>query len=378
MLRALSSPSFLSLLLCGTAAGHGALVDPLSRNAVDRSLPWDERTPHVPCICANASAGSMPGDKGGCDNAQACFWYSQGCFIGCPTCDSKSGRAQYDLCGLGKKATINDPALRSVNRAAEAGSELDIYKHNPWRAPGTAPVVDACGLAGGTPWGGAASEWGWYVNTTYAKHGDRGSEVLPRLPTSTVWKRGGEAEVIWQTTANHGGGYSYRLCPASEPLTEECFAKHPLDFVPRQSLQWPNGSRTPINGVFVSQGTYPARSTWALNPIPPRCLGGCDSGNCCNSTNVCTPCGNSAGHIVKPDCTSCDNTPEPSFEPPCDEAGKPGLCSGNQPSKWGSVAVVDVLVVPSDLPAGEYVLGWRLDCEATAQVWSNCADLTLA
>lgn len=24
---------------------------------------------------------------------------------------------------------------------------------------------------------------------------------------------------------NHGGGYSYRLCPASEPLTEECFQK---------------------------------------------------------------------------------------------------------------------------------------------------------
>ena len=24
---------------------------------------------------------------------------------------------------------------------------------------------------------------------------------------------------------------SYRLCPASEPLTEACFQKHPLDFV---------------------------------------------------------------------------------------------------------------------------------------------------
>jgi hypothetical protein len=26
---------------------------------------------------------------------------------------------------------------------------------------------------------------------------------------------------------------------------------------------------------------------------------------------------------------------------------------------------------------GKYVLGWRYDCEATAQVWSNCADITL-
>ena len=39
--------------------------------------------------------------------------------------------------------------------------------------------------------------------------------------------------------------------------------------------------------------------------------------------------------------------------------------------------VYDVLKVPADLPAGEYVLGWRYDCEATAQVWSNCADVTL-
>ena len=39
--------------------------------------------------------------KEGCDNAQACYWYSQGCSIGCPTCDSVSGRVQIDLCGLG-------------------------------------------------------------------------------------------------------------------------------------------------------------------------------------------------------------------------------------------------------------------------------------
>ena len=41
-----------------------------------------------------------------------------------------------------------------------------------------------------------------------------------------------------------GGGYQYRLCPASEDLTEECFQKHPLDFVRgHQFLQWNNGTR---------------------------------------------------------------------------------------------------------------------------------------
>ena len=77
----------------------------------------------------------------GCDNGQACYWYQQGCSIGCPTCDSVSGRVQVDICGLGKKATNNNPETRTVNRDAEAGSVYDIYKHNPWRAPGSAPVL---------------------------------------------------------------------------------------------------------------------------------------------------------------------------------------------------------------------------------------------
>ena len=29
------------------------------------------------------------------------------------------------------------------------------------------------------------------------------------------------------------------------------------------------------------------------------------------------------------------------------------------------------------LKPGRYILGFRYDCEATAQVWSNCADVTL-
>lgn len=85
---------------------------------------------------------------------------SQGCFIGCDACDHKSGRQQVDLCNSGQKPTINDPLQRSVNRDAEAGSDEDIYKHNPWRYPGNAPIADVCGLAGGTPWGPDAPEAG--------------------------------------------------------------------------------------------------------------------------------------------------------------------------------------------------------------------------
>ena len=40
-------------------------------------------------------------------------------------------------------------------------------------------------------------------------------------------------------------------------------------------------------------------------------------------------------------------------------------------------AIEDTLVVPSQVPAGEYVLGWRWDAEQTSQVWSSCADITI-
>ncbi len=350
-----------------TVNGHGALVSPRSRNSVDYMVNVNVGK------CAN-----ITGDE--CNNGQAAFWYSQGCFIGCPLCDHLQGRRQQDLCGLGKQPTINDPKYRSVNRNATAGSPLDIYKHNPWRAPGNAPVADACGLAGGTPWGGDVSEEGIYVNTTYAYHGMKGTD-LPAMPTGVVWKIGGQAEVTWQMKNNHGGGYQYRLCPAGEDLTEECFQRTPLDFVEdQQAIVFTNGTLLPVQGTFVKEGTQPANSTWAMIPMPPtwlgpRCLPGPwdteDTPNACedwehhNVDGPCKPCPQTPGS----DCSRCDNNGRAAFEPPCDG------CDGVD---WNQHAVRDMVKIPSDLKPGKYVLGWRYDCEATAQVWLNCADIELA
>ena len=44
----------------------------------------------------------------------------------------------------------------------------------------------------------------------------------------TTWRQGGVEKVGWGILANHGGGYSYRLCRVGEQLTEECFQKTPL------------------------------------------------------------------------------------------------------------------------------------------------------
>ena len=48
-------------------------------------------------------------------------------------------------------ATNNDPYYRTMNRNVTALSKDDVYRWNPWRAPGAAPVYDACGMAGGSP-----------------------------------------------------------------------------------------------------------------------------------------------------------------------------------------------------------------------------------
>ena len=292
-------------------------------------------------------------------------------------------------------------ALRRTSTATTRGEWLEFPTRAPGlspaltrsnavalrRAPGSAPVADACGLAGGTPFGANVTEEGVYIPTAYAHHGMRGTE-LPPMPTGTVWRRGGEATVSWNVRNNHGGGYQYRVCPAEEEPSEKCFRRHPLPFMrDRQAILLANGTALPIPGTFVDVGTLPAGSTWAMLPIPeaglgPRCLPGpndtdatpyhCehwegrDTPSRGHVPGPCEPCPETAGS----DCSRCDNggvdAKSPAFPPPFEGVqGAP------------IEGVLDVLQVPSTLPPGEYVLGWRYDCEATAQVWSNCADITI-
>jgi len=112
-----------------------------------------------------------------------------------------------------------------------------------------------------------------------------------------------------------------------------------------QVLEFQDGSTMSFPGTFVSYGTKPAGSTWAMNPMPY---------------------------------SNAENPVE--FAPPCNETvdrtkSDTGICSGRDPF---NTLLVDTLVVPSDIPSGEYVLSLRWDCEKSAQVWTNCADITIA
>ncbi len=255
------------------------------------------------------------------------------------------------LPGNGHRPTICDPALRTVNTLAECGAEDDWYYYSPWRSPGRAPVFDSCGMAGGhRPPDGRFG--GIYVNTTHAKLGDMGSRVLPAAPSGTEWVAGGTYEVSWTIEANHGGGYSYRLAPAAGPLDEATFAKMPLEFVGQQALRWRGGRargepEIRFNGTYTTVGTTPVGSMWAKNPIPR---------NDVHQTGV-------------------------GFAPPCAAFGMDAaMCSGMEDGEGGAeptLEIVDMVRVPAGTPAGEYVLGWRWDCEESNQIWQSCSDVSV-
>eukprot|EP00038_Savillea_parva_P008737 m.178828 g.178828 ORF g.178828 m.178828 type:complete len:366 (+) comp14632_c0_seq1:29-1126(+) len=352
--------------LSAVAVGHSSLINPIPRNAIDNTLwPWkgghwdgdllpynatcEHRSGAGTCWACTCTNASEP-----CDVGQTCLWFSEGCSIGCATCDGQrhpngslfpSNPNRVDRCGSGMKPTNNDPYYRTFNRDVPAMSSEDWTQHNPWRAPGAAPVYDSCGMAGGSP------EWTAtqlsFIDTKNAKQGDKGSEVLPKMPTGIVWTAGATVETKWGIRANHGGGYQYRLCPANETLNEACFRQHAVPFANDTYLEWGNGTRLSIESRLLSSPIYngTGNSTWKMNPLPYG---------------------------------KASQAPE--FDPPCHETVDPlknhtGLCSGQMP--W-DVAIIDTLVVPSTLPPGDYVLGFRWDCEETAQIWLSCADISIA
>lgn len=344
-------------------AGHGAMRIPLPRNNVDWEDPQQGSAtyPVDGFACPSPNGTALTGVNG-----QSCYWFSNGCAIGCKSCDGNSRgpipssadpayKRKFNLCPDAKaKASVCDPKLRTVNTGAKCGASDDWYYYSPWRAPGSAPVFDSCGMAGGRlPSGGGFGAT--YVNTAHAKQGDMGSKTLPRAPPQTTWRAGEEVEVSWSILANHGGGYQYRLCPANQPLTEECFQKTPLPFVGMQSFRWDaeegvGGKQTFFQGTYVSEGTTPAGSTWAMNPIPR------------NDTHQ-------TGASFAPRCKEVPNCGSTSrLDSKC-------TCSG----MWGpyNLEIVDKVQVPHDLPQGDYVLSFRWDCEESNQIWASCADIAV-
>lgn len=204
--------------------------------------------------------------------------------------------------------------------------------------------------------------------------------TLPKK-TATIWPRGSIQEVGMAVSANHAGGYSWRLCKDNGNVSEACFQQNQLRFAgSKQWIYYASQDWSEIPLVKVSQGTYPEGSEWARFPVPScvQCnpasacgtplkpMPGGDYGSAWNMQVNCNgACHGSSASKGTGSCPGLSQFPEPI----------PSM-SGFGKSIW-EWSVVDQVVVPDNLEPGDYLLSWRWDCEQSDQVFQNCADIKI-
>jgi len=237
-----------------------------------------------------------------------------------------------------------------------------FFARHPWRAPGHAPVWSPCGAAGGNPRGCPIGDEKHGKNCPFGgySYGPLAEQFSFPDVVTTEWRAGSVVEAAWAMIANHGGGYSYRLCKVPpegvKGLTEDCFQRTPLNF--HGDVQWVQygenkANRTAFKANRTTEGTFPIGSQWTKNPIP-ACKG---------------PDG---GFRHPEECLQGTQFPPPApglfgFGAHLTEKG----ITGN-PFKY---SIVDELLVPKDLVRGEYVLSFRWDVEQTSQIWNTCSNI---
>jgi len=447
-------------------AGHGSVLNPKPRSS--HSQTWDDSNK-----CGSSHPYSNASRSGeycglGC-LGDSCLYYQIGCFQGCGSC-SLQGKTLYPLpedLVLAGCQTPPEPTLGGGNKTLE--HELRTYnidgdswkgdwtKWMPWRSPGSSGKGNTQFQPCGVNSGALASQPEPPTTATDVPNGGNGTS-LPELPRSewAVWKAGSVVEAEWAIYANHGGGYSYRLCKKVPGVveTEECYQKMPLEFATSETeIRYKDGSQAPfkITSPTTSVGTWPVGSQWRKNPVP---MCNCDIGIGCGAkaaeavvAAVFAPKADGKVCVADPTCsfavptelpgcklcandtalpwscaTCCDGcTPEKvdgGMYCNCKNPGptpapgpsprnhyydayphthfRPGQTSeicptGVQyPTLWdqgaGATAgdfgefqftMVDKLQIPAGLPAGDYSVSWRWDCEETPQVWNSCSDVII-
>merc|ERR1719451_62552 len=258
------------------------------------------------------------------------------------------------LRGRGDKIKIKSKSKSKTKdeKAFAAFVAKDPSRYNPWLSPGTAPIADPCGTLGGWDYpsardyvAGPGAGFAAYMNGT-------GTPTNVQMPPAAMRKEGGR-------------------------LTDECFARTPLDFVGDTAWLEYTGSnsnatnatdnasntnsarvRVPYTPVRVSEATSgakvsPAGSTWTKIGLPP--------------------CSGAAGGSGQGAGTHCA---EPQFTNELTEAGFWGYGNGGSANSPALAAVqdtyslVDTVQVPEGLE-GDFVVQWRWDSEQTAQVWTQ-------
>ena len=134
-------------------------------------------------------------------------------------------------------------------------------------------MFSPCGVAGGNPEGCPIGGPPGECPGGGFGYGPAAENVTFNDVVTTKWSLGSVATVGWGLMANHGGGYSYRLCKKPEngyKLTEECFQKNVLKF--HGDNQWvqygDKGPKVTFLANRTTEGTWPKGSQWTKNPIP--------------------------------------------------------------------------------------------------------------
>ncbi|CAK8991975.1 unnamed protein product [Durusdinium trenchii] len=214
-----------------------------------------------------------------------------------------------------------------------------------------------------------------------------GAEPSGPKVTPPQWLVGTEQETAFNLYANHGGGYVYMLCKRdsflqcrqdhlADPIRGssqeqvdaylkciwDCFEANVLDFADTQWLEYQAQRDLNVTMKITSKSgdTEPAGSTWRWIPIPDTAqISGGGEGLC--SWDAVQSFG--------------DAQVEQLF---AEDFGPKSVCDAgpkvHNPNNW---EVHDKVLVPNNLPPGEYLLSWRWDCYMADQIWSNCADVEI-
>jgi hypothetical protein len=269
----------VSFVSVQTVVGHGCVTDPPNRAGCNYNV-----------------AGTQCGQNlDGTHTRDACAWLTP----------------MVEIDGL---PTLVDPLLLTTAKSiADPDDTLNPSK-TPWRNPGSVPVKSPCG------------------NNFWDQSLD--AMDLPPNPNQTIWVAGSNVKVASAMYVNHGGGWSYRLCPKGLDATESCFQSQPLKFV---------GSNATARFIDGREVAIPMRRThddiWSRNPVPAAVT----------------------GHDLSKGV----------------EFAIPQGMEGADVMSW-DFSIVEEVAVPSDLAAGEYLLSWRWDCEKSDQVWFTCSDIIVA
>jgi len=370
-------------------------------------------------------AGACMGDDPDLPGANGtCLWFNDICFIGCDYCDLnatsyRTSRGCDPAKGQPFDRILPDEFRTFTNMSnilppdtpgGEIQDYYDLYKHNPWFWPGKAPVHSSCGVAGGSP-GEFRQEYPG--DGSYPPVGVMGGMDGRFMPKNDPieWKRGELVEVAHSYNSNHGGGYSVRLCKTPgefEYLTEECFAAGGMKFHNESSWYQPGEDRD-ARVELKSKRLWVDGVQWTASQIPA--CGGFTGGSARGESHVDgqlqggEQCREEQTQFPTPieglwgfGPTQCVLPGLSLYYPSCckiypgtesDEGGWLHVmntyfgdeqCSEETFSAlkelW-NFNIVDLMEVPEDLEAGDYVMSFRWDCEQSSQIWAFCADIKI-